>query len=68
MCSQILKNVGKNMVFSYAKSVVRVQNKDVDVSLDIVKDVRGHCLCATHLNSGYIFETAAMAPLRHFVV
>ena len=45
----------KNMVFIYAKNVIRVQNEDVDVSLGTVKEVRGHCLYATFLNSGYKF-------------
>ena len=66
-CAPKLLNVVKNMTFIYAKNVIRVQNKDVDVSLGTVKYVRGHCLCATFLNSGYIFATAAMAPIRHFV-
>ena len=49
MSAQTLKNVGKNMVFNYVKSVIRVQNKDVVVSLDTVEDVHGHCLCATFI-------------------
>ena len=56
------------MFLIFAKNVIRVQNEDVDASFGTVKDVREHCLCATFLNSGYIFATAAMAPTRHFVV